>query len=380
MPAKRRRVMLRRMEWETGLHRHGGWRAPLSAVVTAVLALMVVLFSTPAAHAQNGFFEQADLPPAIRPDSPIVAQIGVDIRQITSVDQLAENFGVVMRLRMTWSDPRMAFDPDTTGLPVALLDTPAFLQRATDSGIIPPHFTVENQQSRSFSKYDVVSVTPAGDAEMASEVILTLQAPDFDFRRYPFDQQTFFVRLVASSPVDFVQFEPLQGASGLGETLGEEEWRVLNSWTEVDAVPGITGRDSARFSFGFLAERNQLYYWARIFVPLLLLVSVSWANLFLEDYRRRIEFAGANLLAFIAFNLAISSDLPRLGYMTFLDAIMLAMFFLTALTVVYNVALQRLKLSHHEDLAVRLDRQVTYWGYPGLYAATVLILWLVFFT
>jgi len=109
----------------------------------------------------------------------------------------------------------------------------------------------------------------------------------------------------------------------------------------------------------------------RIFLPMLVLIAVSWATFFLDEYRKRIEIAGANLLIFVAFNWMISDDLPKLGYLTFLDFILQWMFIVAGAVVVFSVGLSRLKWSGREVLAKRLDNYAVKWVYPLGYAAIV---------
>jgi hypothetical protein len=109
---------------------------------------------------------------------------------------------------------------------------------------------------------------------------------------------------------------------------------------------------------------------------MLILVLVSWATFFLAEYRTRINIAGANLLTFVAFNFVISGDLPRLGYMTFLDVILVTMFFFSGLVIVLNVGLRRLKFNDREELAHRIDNHVSKWIYPLSYV--IVISWAVY--
>lgn len=352
--------------------------------LAVALGLVLLLAAVQAAWAQfreagQGGAVVERLQTAERAGGPLGARVGVEVRQIVGVDQKAENFTAVVRIRMAWQSPDLVFDPGSEGTALKVMDGPAFLDWARRAGIVAPGYTVENQQARAFVKESLVAWTPDGEAMHAAEATLTLQAPDFDFTRFPFDRQTFFVRIVANAPETLVRLVADETASGLGDRLGEEEWRVLRDWTEVDTVTGLTGVDSSRYSLAFEANRHMLYYWARVFFPMFLLIGVSWANLFLEDYRRRIDIAGANLLAFIAFNFTISGELPRLGYLTFLDATLLAMFVLSAATVAYNVLLQRMAISGQEARARQIDWHVTYWGYPAMYLFTVAATWIRFF-
>jgi hypothetical protein len=81
---------------------------------------------------------------------------------------------------------------------------------------------------------------------------------------------------------------------------------------------------------------------------------------------KRIEIVGANLLLFIAFNFTVAGDLPKLGYLTFMDRIMISTFVMTAVIFAYNVYLRWLDMNEKKELAERLDDLVI-WIYPLAY-------------
>jgi hypothetical protein len=81
---------------------------------------------------------------------------------------------------------------------------------------------------------------------------------------------------------------------------------------------------------------------------------------------------------FIAFNFTIGSDLPRLGYLTLLDSMLIVAFVVTTLTVICNVALKRLDAAGKTELTKRIDTYIL-WGYPIFYGVGFSLLALVFY-
>ncbi len=109
-----------------------------------------------------------------------------------------------------------------------------------------------------------------------------------------------------------------------------------------------------------------------------MIIAVSWSVFFLRDYSKRIDIATTSLLLFIAFNFVISSDLPRLGYLTFLDAVLAYTFVVTGIVVIINVALRRLEMKKRVDLARTVDR-FAIWCYPIGYTGGLAVVALLFF-
>lgn len=178
-------------------------------------------------------------------------------------------------------------------------------------------------------------------------------------------------------PVDFFELEALPGFGGMGETLGEEEWVVSDVSTMISSVTRDGGLESDRFSLTFRAHRHLTYYVARIFIPVLIILVVSWFTFLLKDYVKRIDVGITTLLLFIAFNFAVSNDLPRLGYVTAMDVFMTGTFMITGAVLLVNVVFRRLQIGGREELVERLDRYAIRGYWPAYILGTsITLLWL----
>jgi len=159
---------------------------------------------------------------------PIPVKIGIKMQQITGVDQKSENFGVVATIVMEWQDSALAFNPETIQDRTKVYSGDSFSRAMSGKGTTWPEFTLYNQQGNRWAQNRIVAVGSDGRAIYLERFSATLQAPDFDFRRFPFDTQQFFIRMDSVLPEWFYAFEELEGYSEVGKELGEEEWLSPN--------------------------------------------------------------------------------------------------------------------------------------------------------
>ncbi|MEJ2069400.1 MAG: hypothetical protein P8X58_03180 [Syntrophobacterales bacterium] len=304
---------------------------------------------------------------------PIPVEIGLKMEQISNVNQQEENFGVVASLKLVWRDPNLGFNPEECHCSIKTFSGDAFQQFVADKGLRWPEFAIFNQQGNRWAQNRLVMVWPDGWCIYFERFSATLQAPDFDFHRFPFDRQDFYIRIDSLRPNWIFVFEYLPGFNELGKQLGEEEWVVTGFDTQFSTQTATTDLSSSRFSCHFQARRHLTFYIFRIFLPILIILLVSWFTFFLKDYSKRVDVAAGNLLLFIAFNFAIAGLLPHLGYLTFLDLVLIITFVITSFILLLAVVLKRLEMEGKKEFVRRVDALVIPF-YPLAYIVAIIII------
>jgi hypothetical protein len=310
--------------------------------------------------------------------APIEVKTGLRLLRISQVDSQDENYTVLANLRMDWTDPGLAFSPDTCKCSVRVYSDADFNRFLADVGSRWPAFTFFNQLGNRWTQSRTAAIWPDGRVRYLESFNTTFQA-DFDFRQYPFDTQTFPIYLDLVYPTSEYTLTVLPGYSEIDPEHGEDEFIISGFSTTVSpAAPSGADQPVSRLTFSFSAPRHLNYYLLQVFLPIFLIILISWFTFFLHDYTRRIEAAAANILLFIAFSFSLASNYPRLGYITFLDAIMAVTFVVNVLVLLYNVNMKRLEGQGMGERVQRIDN-VLDWAYPVAYAALIGAMVLLFF-
>ncbi|MBW2218792.1 MAG: hypothetical protein JRF40_04760, partial [Deltaproteobacteria bacterium] len=132
-----------------------------------------ILFSLTFCILSLGYWNQAradiaskisELATKAETSNPIEVHVGVQVEQITNVDQKAENFSAVATLRMEWNDPKLAFDKKKHGQLFKAYDRDDFIEFADKNALYPAKFAIYNQQGRRHIQFARVIVLSDGSA------------------------------------------------------------------------------------------------------------------------------------------------------------------------------------------------------------------------
>ncbi len=308
---------------------------------------------------------------------PVEVQIGVKLQQMVDINEASEFYNAVYSLQMEWMDPEAAFSPDTCDCTFKAFTQGNFSEFLEAVGGRWPEFTIFNQQGNRWSQNKVGIIFSDGRVIYFERFTTNLQV-DFDFTKYPFDRQEFSLKIDGVYPDDVFVFTDLPDYTEIEPDHGEDEFLITDWQTDISSVQASTRSNVSRFTFRFDAPRQLEYYALQIFIPVALIIIVSYVTFFLRDYGRRIEVASANLLLFIAFSFSLADNYPRLGYVTFLDALMAMIFVINALVVIYNVWLRKMEMAGDVAHAERID-SILDWAYPIAYLLAIFGLYLWFF-
>jgi hypothetical protein len=306
----------------------------------------------------------------------IPVSVGLKLQQIVNIDQPNEIMNNVGTLKLEWTDPALAFNPDDCNCTSRLYTENSYNKFLEDVKGRWPDFTFFNQQGNRWAQNRLIEIQSNGHVTYLERFSSNFQI-DFDWTAFPFDTQDFYLKVDMLYPEEEYVFVPMEEFNEIDPNHGEDEFILTDFDTQISSEISSRLVPTSRFTFHFSAPRHLDYYIFRIFIPILLIITVSYITFFLKDYGRRIEIATGNLLLFIAFSWSLGENYPRMGYLTFVDAIMAITFFINTLVVALNVYYKWLETNNQREKADRLEAPMNY-IYPLAYLVSFGLAALIF--
>lgn len=349
-------------------------------VVSCFLLLLVALMALPVS-AQDPSDDEVNMPPPPpNSDGPTTVKVGLYIFQITSLDQVNEEFSIEAFMDWQWVDERLVFDAEAFGSDREVFVNEEVEQMLKRNAIWWPELEITNERGSRDVEERAVTIFADGRVYYTEQFNATIQA-DFDLREFPFDNQEFHIRIesfIYDSTV--IQLEPDTETIGFGDILGEEEWELRSIVPTVEDVPSVRSLEHRNFSEVTLTldfHRHSLFYIYRILIPTLLIVAIFCASFLLGDYAKQLDITTIGVLTLVAFEFAIGDSLPHLAFLTFLDAILLISFILAAAAVVLNLVLIRFERKGQEQLAKKMNDGAII-VFPVAYTVAILLIWMIY--
>jgi len=344
-------------------------------IVAFALAIVVGATLSPvAAHAAQtptGIATDPILQPPFENGKPIDVVIGLHVINIAAIDEVSEQFRLDGYLYARWIDQRLAHAPEG----------PDDRMRSYANGQIwVPQLEMINAAAPRSRSEIAIMVSPDGTVRYAERFSASLSSK-FDLRRFPFDQQRLIVIihpfLVDGPRMKFRQDETSTWTASEFKTYSSlAQWHLTSMHSELLIAPTYGGLTMPEARFEIDVERRSSFYLWKVFLPLLLMVFLSWAVFWIEenDLSNQVQVAVTTILTVIAFAFAISATMPRLPYLTYIDAFFLECYIYVFLAV---VELMKVHVTHRSearrDLGMRI-RRYSRWVIPASFAVTNVII------
>jgi len=287
-------------------------------------------------------------------NNPTEVSVGIWIVDISNIDSAQQSFTAEIALVLRWKDPRLAH----TGSGVV---------RYPLEQVWHPRVGIANETASVIRKLpEWVEVEPDGTLIYRQRYAGAFTQP-LRLQSFPFDRQTFRIQLVAvryrPNEVKFVPDqawirEGLRQASGIASSITLPDWTVEKWDARTLPYTLAPGLEFSGYAFEFTAARNVGHYVLKVTLPLVLIVIMSWVVFWTEPTNSNTQFSVAvtSMLTLIAYRFAVDTQLPRLPYMTRLDALFLTSTLLVFFSLIEVLATTILDNNQQTERAKKLDR------------------------
>ena len=292
--------------------------------------------------------------------------LGMFIFDIDEIDDVNQRFSIDMFTVVAWHDPRLALPEDerigqNRTLPMDKIWTPR--------GLIVNDRGLSSQLPRIASIDDIGNVVYRQRLSGDLAVALELKEFPFDTQRLPID---FVSYQYSPDEVVFSVNKDVRADAALFSAAG---WRlrILEPETGELTIPAA-GIVRTRLTYLIEAQRNAQYYLLTMFLPMSLIVFMSWTVFWLQPdiVPARIGISTASIFSLLALGFSIRLGLPAVSYMTRADLFVVGCTLLVFVALGVAVIGSRWASADRMERALRLNA-VARWVYVGLFGIVVTI-------
>ncbi len=317
-------------------------------LVVGPALLLLCTASTAAAQ------DDCDVPPELtlsRPDPvgvPTEITVGAYLVDLYKINDAEQTFSADIFFVMAWRDERLL---SVDGRSLAGCKVPL-------ESIWAPRVWVMNERDVSRSLEDFLVIRPDGIVEYQQR-FQGMFTNRLDLRDFPMDSQTLAIHVVlgrvGTEQVSFVPDE----RTGAADTFSIADWSVEGGSVGYEPFRLTTSdNDLPQVTYRIEVQRNRAYYAQKVFLPLILIVCMSWAVFWIDPklVPPQVGISTSAVLTLIAFLFSLAYTLPRLSYLTRADR------FVMGATVLVFFAFGEALLSTglagrgREKTAIRIDR------------------------
>ena len=179
---------------------------------------------------------------------------------------------------------------------------------------------------------------------------------------FPSDRHDLQIRIVAiGKDAKYIDFSIDPEKVGIADVLTVTDWEVLGWDTFAEPItlgPNLPTLPGVIFEFE--AKRLVKFYLVKVLIPLVMIVLMSLAVLFIDPTNTgsRLSIAITGILTLIAYRFLLGGLLPKISYLTHMDYFIFGSMFLVFAVLVEACVVARFVSAEKVELANSID----YWA------------------
>ena len=331
-------------------------------VLSLVLSLLLGLQAGAGDLAADTQFMLADRPNADGPATEIT--IGMVVLDIDNIDDASQRYRADLFALVEWQDKRLALPEEQRS---------GRTRTVSMDDIWTPRALIINDRGLTMQLPDFADIDDFGNVLYKQRFTGELAA-DLRYEEFPADTQLLPIDIVSYqySPAE-LRFSSASEIIADPDTFSAEGWqfKVLEPELGEYSIKGVD-RTKPRLRFLIEAERNTRYYMWTMFLPMSLIVFMSWTAFWLQPsiVPARIGISTASIFSLMALGFSIRTSLPKIPYMTRADIFVVGCTLMVFLALAVAVIGSRWASSEHEHRALRLNA-VARWVYAGMFGVVI---------
>jgi len=292
--------------------------------------------------------------------------VGLFLFDIDEIDDVRQRFNVDIFINIAWRDPRLALPEEGRS---------GQIRTVPIDDIWTPRGLVVNDRGLTRQLPLVADVDAQGNVVIRQRLSGEL-AVKLNLKAFPFDTQRLPIQIISYqySP-DEVRFSRESSFAGTVEEFSGEGWsfRLLDIDFGEFTVPDA-GVARPQVTYIVEAQRKTQYYLLTMFLPMSLIVFMSWTAFWIQPnvVPPRIAISTASIFSLIAFGFSIRLSLPRVSYVTHADQFVIGCTLLVFLALGVAVIGSRWASADNLDRALRLNA-IMRWVYAALFLIVVAV-------
>lgn len=308
----------------------------------------------------------------------VVTSLGLYITDIVGIDESRENFELGGYLTATWHDPRLKAEVNVGHSPTGTN------KRTFRMGEIwTPPIEIVNSVSYKIKSH-LIEADENGDVTLIQR-FHGIFTNTYALKKFPFDTQVLEIEfepfLSAVPQIRFARQPLSETGFRSGSHAEVAGWRLKNvQYEAASSASDGSPMSSSEALFRITMHRQPGFYIWKIFLPIAIMSLIPMIVFWIDpkEFDWLLKVPMWMLLSMVAFEFAIVRDLPKVGYITFLDAVITTSFAFFFLVIAEITAVYLVQKGRYRPQMVKIHAAGR-WVYPAAYFIAILSLYVGFF-